>query len=71
MKYNRFHIKSFIHNECKTGYVQDIIVYAESSTMVNTENKAIGNGATVMSLLKPYLGKITLYLDNSYSGPAI
>ena len=40
-KRSRFGIKSFIISDYKTGYVQDIIVYARS-IMVDTKNKAIG-----------------------------
>lgn len=72
-KRNRFGIKSFLLSDCRTGFVQDIIVYAGSSTMVDTEKKDIGkSGAIVEALMKPYLGKgHTLYVDNWYSSPAL
>ncbi|EFN67636.1 PiggyBac transposable element-derived protein 4, partial [Camponotus floridanus] len=72
-KRSRFGIKSFILSDCRTGYIQDIIVYAGSSTMINSENKAIGkSGAIVELLMKPYLGKgHTLFVDNWYSSPAL
>ena len=41
-KRNRFGIKSFILSDCRTGFVQDIIVYAGSPTMVDSESKDIG-----------------------------
>ncbi|XP_014483478.1 PREDICTED: piggyBac transposable element-derived protein 4-like isoform X2 [Dinoponera quadriceps] len=70
---NRFGLKSFILCDCKTGYVQDIIVYAGSSTIPDSEIKEIGkSGAIVLALLKPYLGKgHTLYVDSFYSSPAL
>jgi hypothetical protein len=57
-KRNRFGIKSFILRDCQTGFVQDLIIYAESSTMVDSENPDIGkSGAIVETLMKPHLGK--------------
>ena len=74
-KRNRFGIKSFILCDCKTGYVQDLIVYTGSSTIPDSysEIKEIGkSGAIVLALLEPYLGKgHTLYVDNFYSSPAL
>ncbi|CAK9832666.1 PiggyBac transposable element-derived protein 4 [Anthophora retusa] len=72
-KRSRFGIKSFILSDCRTGFVQNIIVYARSSTKVNSENKEIGkSGAIVETLMKPYLGKgHTLFVDNWYSSPAL
>ncbi|CAK9816234.1 PiggyBac transposable element-derived protein 4 [Anthophora plagiata] len=72
-KRSRFGIKSFILSDCKTGFIQDIIVYAGSSTIVDSEIKGIGkSGAIVESLMKPYLGKgHTLFVDNWYTSPAL
>ncbi|XP_017875115.1 piggyBac transposable element-derived protein 4-like [Ceratina calcarata] len=68
-KRSRFGIKSFILCDCRTGYIQDLIVYAGSSTMINSQNKKIGkSGAIVEALMAPYLGKgHTVFLDNWYS----
>ncbi|KAK2578996.1 hypothetical protein KPH14_012658 [Odynerus spinipes] len=73
LKRSRFGIKSFILSDCRTGFVQDIIVYAGSSIKVNSENEEIGkSGAIVETLMKPYLGKgHTLFVDNWYSSPAL
>ncbi|XP_017889204.1 piggyBac transposable element-derived protein 4-like, partial [Ceratina calcarata] len=72
-KRSRFGIKSFILCDCRTGYIQDLIVYAGSSTMINSQNKKIGkSGAIVEALMAPYLGKgHTVFLDNWYSSPAL
>lgn len=72
-KRNRFGIKSYMLCDCKTGYVQDLIVYAGISTIIESENTGIGKSKEiVLSLLKPYLGKgHTLYVDNFYSSPAL
>lgn len=47
-KRNRFGIKSFILADCETGFVQDLIVYAGSSTMVDTENLDIGKSGAIV-----------------------
>jgi len=72
-KRNRFGIKSYILCDCKTGYVQDLIVYEGRSTITESDISGIGkSGAIVLSLLKPYLGQgHTLYTDNFYSSPAL
>jgi len=72
-KRNRFGIKSYILYDCKTGYVQDLIVYEGRSTITESDISGIGkSGAIVLSLLKPYLGQgHTLYTDNFYSSPAL
>ena len=60
-------------SDCETGFVQDLIIYAGSSTMVDTENLDIGkSGAIVETLMKPHLGKgHTLYVDNWYASLAL
>lgn len=72
-KRNRFGIKSYMLCDCKTGYVQDIIVYCGRSTTIENAATGIGkSGAIVLSLLRPFLGKgHTIYLDNFYSSPAL
>jgi len=72
-KRNRFGIKSFILCDCKTGYIQDFIIYMGSSTTIGPQHKDIGkSGSVVMSLLELYLGKgHALYVDNWYTSPAL
>lgn len=73
-KRSRFGIKSYVLCDCKTGYVQDLIIYSRSSTIVESAITGIGkSGAIVLSPLKPYLGKChTVYLANFfYSSPAL
>ncbi|KAK2578713.1 hypothetical protein KPH14_000840 [Odynerus spinipes] len=72
-KRNRFGIKSFVLCDCKTGYIQDFIVYTGGDTTIGPKNKDYGkSGSMVMSLLEPYLGKgHTLYVDNWYTSPAL
>lgn len=72
-KRNRFGIKSFVLCDCKTGYIQDFIVYTGADTTIGPENKDYGkSGSIVLSLLEPYLGKgHTLYVDNWYTSPAL
>ncbi|XP_035734902.1 piggyBac transposable element-derived protein 4-like [Vespa mandarinia] len=70
---NRFGIKSFMLCDCKTGYVQDVIVYCGQSTNIESAAKGIGkSGAIVLSLLRPFFGNgHTIYLDNFYSSPGL
>ncbi|KAI4478521.1 hypothetical protein M0804_011844 [Polistes exclamans] len=72
-KRSRFGIKSFILSDCDTGFVQDLITYAGSSTTADSENASMGkSGAIVETLMKPHLGKgHTLYVDNWYASPAL
>lgn len=72
-KRNRFGIKSFILCDCKTGYIQDFIIYMGSGTIIEPRHKDIGKlGSVVMSLLEPYLGKgQALYVENWYTSPAL
>lgn len=72
-KRSRFGIKSFLLCDCKTGYIQDIIIYCGASTSVTTEYPYIGKpGNIVMSLLQSFLNKgHTVYLDNWFSSPTL
>jgi len=72
-KRNRFEIKSFVLCDCKTGYIQDFIVYTGIGTTIGTEHKDYGkSGSIVMSLLESYLGKgHILYVDNWYTSLAL
>ncbi|XP_070161390.1 piggyBac transposable element-derived protein 4-like [Polyergus mexicanus] len=72
-KRSRFGIKSFLLCDCKTGYIQDIIIYCGASTTVATEYQYIGKpGNIIMSLLQSFLNKgHTVYLDNWFSSPTL
>lgn len=72
-KRNRFGIKSFVLCDCKTGYIQNFIIYTGAGTTIGPEHKDCGkSGSIVMSLLEPYLRKgHTLYVDNWYTSPAL
>ncbi|KAL2731758.1 piggyBac transposable element-derived protein 4-like [Vespula squamosa] len=72
-KRNRFGIKSFMLCDCKTVYVQDVIVYCGRSTTIESATKGIGkSGTIVLSLLLPFLGNgHKIYLDNFYSSPGL
>lgn len=51
-KRSTFEIKSFFLCDCETGYVEDIIIYCGSSTIVATNYQDIGkSGNIVISLL--------------------
>ena len=74
-KRSRFGIKSFVLCDCKTGFVQDLIVYCGANMIISEEvpSTSIGkSGQIVMTLLEPYLGKgHTLVTDNWYSSPSL
>ena len=71
-KLHRFGLKLFALCDCKTGFVQDIVLYTGAGTDV-TDDKSLGlSGAVVMTLMEPYLDKNhVLYVDNWYTGPAL
>ncbi|KAJ8368725.1 hypothetical protein SKAU_G00087530 [Synaphobranchus kaupii] len=57
---------------CKTGFVQDIVIYTGATTDI-THYDGLGlSGSVVMTMLAPHLGKgHTLFVDNWYSSPTI
>lgn len=71
-KRSRFGIKSFVLCDCKSGYIQDFIVYNGSNT-IHSKYANIGkSGNVVMALLEPYLNKgHTLFVDNWYTSPTL
>lgn len=74
-KRSRFGIKSFVICDCRTGYVEDFIVYCGARTDL-TSNKHLAeigiSGNIVMTLMEPYLNKgHVLVTDNWYSSPAL
>lgn len=72
-KRNRFGIKSYMICDCKTGYVQDLIVYVGISTITKSEITGIEKlGEIILSFLKPYLRKNHIFcVDYFYSSPAL
>jgi Transposase IS4 len=72
-KRSRFGIKSFLICDCKTGFVQDFIIYSGKKTEIESSKlaKDLGkSGEVVLILLKPYLGKgHTVITDNWYTSP--
>ncbi len=53
----RFGLKLFAICDCKTGFVQDLVLYAGDGTEV-TDDRSLGlPGAVVMTLMEPYLDK--------------
>lgn len=73
-KRHRFGIKSFVLCDCKTGFVLNFVVYADSdSDVTKMDDKYLGKSAeVVLTLLKSYLGKgHTLFVDNWYTSPTL
>ncbi len=72
LKRHRFGLKLFAIWDCKTSFVQDIVLYTEDGTEV-TEDRSLGlSGAVVMTLMEPYFDKNhVLYVDNWYTSPAL
>lgn len=59
-KQRKFEIKSFVVYDCRTGYIEDFIVYYKARTNI-TNNKHLAeigkSGNIVMVLMEPYLNK--------------
>lgn len=74
-KRRKFEIKSFVVYDCRTGYIEDFIVYCEARTNTTNNNHLaeIGkSGNIVMTLMEPYLNKgHVLVTDSWYSSPAL
>ncbi len=64
-KRHRFGLKLFSLCDCKTGFVQDIVLYTGSRTEI-TDDRSLGlSGAVVMTLMEPYLdNNHVLFIDN-------
>ena len=72
-KRHRYGLKTFVLCDCKTGYIQDVLLYMGSRTELEDAPPDVGiSGAVVCTMLKPYLneGRI-LYTDNWYTSPAL
>ncbi|XP_050686707.1 chimeric ERCC6-PGBD3 protein-like [Eriocheir sinensis] len=72
-KRHRYGLKTFVMCDCKSGYVQDVLLYMGSKTELEPAPADILiAGAVVCTLMKPYLneGRI-LYTDNWYTSPSL
>lgn len=68
LKRRRFGIKLFVICDCKTGFINDFIVYTGKDTDIIPERDLGVAGAVVKTLIHKYLHKgHTLWLDNWYS----
>ena len=65
-------MKFFVLCDCKSGFVQDIILYTGKDTQIGETDNFGVSGAVVLELLEPYLGRgHTLYIDNWYTSPLL
>ncbi len=63
-----FGLKLFCINECKTGFVQYILIFTEKDTEMTNDRSLRLSAAVVQTLMEPYLGKNhVLCVDNWYS----
>lgn len=69
----RFDMKSFFLCACKTGYIQDFIIYMGPGIKIEPKHKDVGKSwSVVMSLLELHFGKgHALYVDNWYISSAL
>ncbi len=69
-----FGLKLFALCDCKTGFVQDIVLYTLDATEV-TDDRSLGlSRVVVRTLMEPYFDKKknhVLYVDNWYTSPAL
>lgn len=74
-KQRKFEIKSFVVYDCRTGYIEDFIVYYKARTNITNNNHLAEfgkSGNIVMVLMEPYLNKgHVLVTDSWYSSPAL
>lgn len=71
-KRHRFGFKLFVMCDCKSGYVQDIVLYTGDQTELVDDRSTGLSGAVVKTMIDRYLhcGHV-LYLDNWYTSPLI
>lgn len=72
-KRHRYGLKTYVLCDCKTGYVQDVLLYMGSKTEMDEKIPDLKVAGTVVTtLMRPYLneGRI-LYTDNWYTSPAL
>ena len=71
-KRHRFGLKLFVLCDCKSGFIQDIILYTGKDTQIGGTETFGVSGAVVLELLEQYLGRgHTLYIDNWYTSPLL
>ena len=56
-KRHKFGMKFFVLCDCKSGFVQDIILYTGKDTQIGETDNFGVSGAVVLELLEPYLGR--------------
>ena len=68
-KRHRFGFKIFVMCDCKTGYIQDMILYMGGQTEIDLDREVVGVSGAVV---QPYLGHgHVVYLDNWYTSPLL
>ncbi len=72
-KRHRYGLKTFVMCDCKSGYVQDVMLYMGGKTELDPAPQNVGvGGAVVCTMMKDYMnqGRI-MYTDNWYTSPAL
>ena len=72
-KRHRYGLKTFVMCDCKTGYVQDVMIYMGGKTELDQAPADVGiAGAVVCTMLKDFVneGRI-IYTDNWYTSPSL
>ena len=71
-KRHRFGLKLFVLCDCKSGFLQDLILYTGKDTQIGGTETFGVSGAVVLELLEQYLGRgHTLFIDNWYTSPLL
>ena len=71
-KRHRYGLKLFVLCDCKTGYIQDLLLYMGAKTELLPERQHGISGAVVITMMQDYLNRgHILYLDNWYSSPSL
>ena len=71
-KRHRFGIKLFVMCDCKTGYVQDLILYTGATTLADYDAELGLSGSIVKTFMEPYLDRNhVLFVDNWYTSPKL
>ena len=69
---HRFGLKLFVLCDCKSGFLQDLILYTGKDTQIGGTETFGVSGAVVLELLEQYLGRgHTLFIDNWYTSPLL
>ena len=71
-KRHQFGIKLFVMCDCKTGYVQDLILYTGGTTLDDYDAELGLSGSIVKTFMEPYLDRNhVLFVDNWYTSPKL